>query len=168
MLFVKFRGIRSTGSGEEDFLRVFTIYGRGSHLGHVTWTIYTNFGSPFQRRLHIKFGFDWPSGFREEDLWKWWTDRRWTDRRQLDVYTISSPCEPNGSGELIKSDIRIISHFFIQTIFILYSCKFRDLHKCVHIVLNRRIHMSLVLRKPVFGVSDQVPHKPGCTASENG
>ena len=26
----------------------------------------------------------------------------------------------------------------------------------------------LVLRKPVFGVSDQVPHKPGCTATEDG
>ena len=29
-------------------------------------------------------------------------------------------------------------------------------------------HMSLVLRKPVFGVFDQVPHKPGCTATEDG
>ena len=28
--------------------------------------------------------------------------------------------------------------------------------------------MSLVLRKPVFGVSDQVRHKPGCTATEDG
>ena len=28
--------------------------------------------------------------------------------------------------------------------------------------------MSLVLRKPVFGVSDQVAHKPGCTATEDG
>ena len=28
--------------------------------------------------------------------------------------------------------------------------------------------MSLVVRKPVFGVSDQVPHKPGCTATEDG
>ena len=28
--------------------------------------------------------------------------------------------------------------------------------------------MSLVLRKPVFGVSDQVPHKSGCTATEDG
>ena len=27
---------------------------------------------------------------------------------------------------------------------------------------------SLVVRKPVFGVSDQVPHKPGCTATEDG
>ena len=29
-------------------------------------------------------------------------------------------------------------------------------------------HMSLVVRKPVFGVSDQVWHKPGCTATEDG
>ena len=28
--------------------------------------------------------------------------------------------------------------------------------------------MSLVMRKPVFGVSDQVPHKPDCTATEDG
>ena len=27
--------------------------------------------------------------------------------------------------------------------------------------------MCLVVRKPVFGVSDQVPHKPGCTATED-
>ena len=29
-------------------------------------------------------------------------------------------------------------------------------------------HLSLVVRKPVFGVSDQVRHKPGCTATEEG
>ena len=29
-------------------------------------------------------------------------------------------------------------------------------------------NMSLVVRKPVFGVSDQVPHKPGCTATKDG
>ena len=29
-------------------------------------------------------------------------------------------------------------------------------------------HMSLVVRKPVFGVSDQVRHKPGCTATDDG
>ena len=27
--------------------------------------------------------------------------------------------------------------------------------------------LSLVLRKPVFGVSDQVQHKPGCAATED-
>ena len=28
--------------------------------------------------------------------------------------------------------------------------------------------MSLVVRKPVFGVSDQVSHKPGCAVTEDG
>ena len=28
--------------------------------------------------------------------------------------------------------------------------------------------VSLDVRKPVFGVSDQVRHKPGCTATEDG
>ena len=31
-----------------------------------------------------------------------------------------------------------------------------------------RVSMSLVVRKPVFGVFDQVPHKPGCTATLEG
>ena len=53
---------------EENILKVFTIYGRGGHLGHVTWTIYTNFGSLFPRRLHLKFGFEWTSGFGGEDV----------------------------------------------------------------------------------------------------
>ena len=29
-------------------------------------------------------------------------------------------------------------------------------------------YMSLVVRKPVFGVFNQVRHKPGCTATEDG
>ena len=29
-------------------------------------------------------------------------------------------------------------------------------------------YMSLVVRKPVFEVSDQVRHKPACTATEDG
>ena len=37
---------RSTGSGEEEFWRVFTIYGRVGHLGHVTHMPRTNFRSP--------------------------------------------------------------------------------------------------------------------------
>ena len=34
--------------------------------------------------------------------------------------------------------------------------------------LGTLTHMSLVLRKPVFGVSDQVRHKPGCATTEDG
>ena len=51
-----------------EIFKVFTIYGRGGHLGHVTWTIYINICSPVPRRLHVKFGFDWPSGFSAEDV----------------------------------------------------------------------------------------------------
>ena len=51
-----------------DFFTGVGPYGHGGHLGHVTWTIYINFGSPFLRMLHMKFGYDWPSGFRGEDL----------------------------------------------------------------------------------------------------
>ena len=69
MPHAKFQGHRTSGSGKEEFLRFLPyIYGHGGHLGHVTWTIYTNFCSPFPRRLHIKFGFDWPSSFRGEDV----------------------------------------------------------------------------------------------------
>ena len=69
MLHTKFRENRPAGSGEEDFWRVFTIYGRGGHLGHVTQMPRTKYRSPYPRRLHIKFGFDRPSGFGEEDIW---------------------------------------------------------------------------------------------------
>ena len=68
MLHTKFRENRPAGSGEEDFLRVFTIYGRGGHLGHVTQMPRTNFHSPYPRKLHIKFGFDQASSFRGEDV----------------------------------------------------------------------------------------------------
>ena len=53
---------------QRRFFKVFTIYGHGGYLGHVTWTIYINFGSPFLRMLHMKFGIDWTRGFRGEDL----------------------------------------------------------------------------------------------------
>ena len=49
-------------------LKVFTIYERGGHLGHVTLIIYIYFRFPFLLRLPIKCGFDWPWGFRGEDV----------------------------------------------------------------------------------------------------
>ena len=66
MLHAKFQDHRTSGSGEVDFLKVFTINGHGGHLGHVTWTININFLSHCPRRLHMKFGIDWPSGLRED------------------------------------------------------------------------------------------------------
>ena len=41
------------------------------------------FRSPYPYRLHKKFGFDWLSGFEEEDvLVLWTTDGRTTDGRK--------------------------------------------------------------------------------------
>ena len=67
MLHAKFQNHRTCGSGEEVF-KVFTIYGHGGNLFHVTWTVKINFRSPFPRRLHKKIRFDWASEFRGEDL----------------------------------------------------------------------------------------------------
>ena len=36
MIHAKFQNHRTSGSVEEDFFKVFTIYGHGGHLGHVT------------------------------------------------------------------------------------------------------------------------------------
>ena len=70
MLHAKFQNHRLSGSGEEDFLRFLLFIAMAAILACdlVTWTIYTNFRFPFLRMLHMKFGFDWPSGFRGEDL----------------------------------------------------------------------------------------------------
>ena len=68
MPHTKFHENRPTGSGEEDFCVVFTIYGHGGHLGHVTLISRSDFCLPYPWMLHIKFHFDLPSSFREEDL----------------------------------------------------------------------------------------------------
>ena len=73
MLHTKIHENRPAGSGEEDFLVFFTIYGRG---GHVTQISRSNFHSPYPWMLHIKFHFDWPSSFREEDFSKMCMDDR--------------------------------------------------------------------------------------------
>ena len=43
MLNTKFRGNRPAGSTEEDFRRIFTIYGRVGYLGHVTSIMLSDF-----------------------------------------------------------------------------------------------------------------------------
>ena len=55
------------------FVDIPTIYSHGGHLGHVTLTIFINFHFLFLRMLHKKFGFDWPSDFREEDVSILWS-----------------------------------------------------------------------------------------------
>ena len=42
-LQAKFHRHTTSGSGEKKLLKGFTIFGRGGHLCHATWTIYTKF-----------------------------------------------------------------------------------------------------------------------------
>ena len=88
MLHTKFHANRPSCSGE-DVWRVFTIYGHGGHLGHVTWTPYANFRSPIPWRLHMKFDFNRPSGSRGEDVWK--CEHTTHTHRQQPCRMISSP-----------------------------------------------------------------------------
>ena len=63
MLHTKFQGHGSIGYGEEDFFKVFTIYGHGSHAGHVTQLICINFHSLFSLKLSMNFGSKSPHCF---------------------------------------------------------------------------------------------------------
>ena len=48
---------------EKKIVKDFAIYSHGGHLGHVTLTININLCSSNPKILHIKFGFDWSSGY---------------------------------------------------------------------------------------------------------
>ena len=58
MLHTKFRGNRPPGSTEEDFRRIFIIYGRDGHLGHVTSIMLSDFHFLVPESYHTKFGSD--------------------------------------------------------------------------------------------------------------
>ena len=62
MLHTKFCGNRPAGYGE-DFLRVFTIYGHGGHLGHVTSIRSSDFYFIVPESFHKKIGSDRHSSF---------------------------------------------------------------------------------------------------------
>ena len=63
MLHTKFCGNQPAGSGEKDFKRVFTIYGHGGHLGHVTSIMSSDFHFLVLESFHTKFGSDQHSSF---------------------------------------------------------------------------------------------------------
>ena len=68
MLHTKFQGHWSIASGEEDCFKVFTIYGHGGHVGHVTLLICINFHSHSPLSFHMSFGFKWPNCFCEKQV----------------------------------------------------------------------------------------------------
>ena len=65
MLHTMLWGNLPAGSGEENFCRVFTIYGPGGHLGHVTIIMSSDFHFLVPESFHKKFGLDRHSSFRE-------------------------------------------------------------------------------------------------------
>ena len=62
MLHTKFRGNRPACS-RADFLRGFTIYVRGGHLGHVTSIMSSDFYFLVPESFHTKFASDRHSTF---------------------------------------------------------------------------------------------------------
>ena len=62
MLQDKFQDHRTYGSGRR-FSKVFTIYGHGGHLGHVTSIMSSDFHFLVPESFHTKFGSDRHSSF---------------------------------------------------------------------------------------------------------
>ena len=116
MLHTKFCGNRSTGSREEDFWRVFTIYGRGSHIGHVTSIMSINFHFLESESLHIKFIFDWPSGFWEKPVlsficnWLWVKVKKWPWPSYSHIFIILCNFRSQAAKVLKINSF----HFFLQ------------------------------------------------------
>ena len=54
MLHAKFHYHRISGSAKRIFFKVFTIFGHGSHLGHVTKMIFTKFMFPLPKKAPHK------------------------------------------------------------------------------------------------------------------
>ena len=63
MLHTKFHENWPAGSGEEDFVKVFTIYGHGGHLGHVTSIMSSDFDFHVPESFHRKFWSERNSSF---------------------------------------------------------------------------------------------------------
>ena len=61
--------IRHSRFWRRRFLKVFNIYGHGSHLGQWTATILAIFHFPAPGRLQMKFVQHWPKGFRGKVVW---------------------------------------------------------------------------------------------------
>ena len=72
MLHTKFQGHPLLGSEEGDFWRFLTINGLGSHLGHVTQNIWTNFHPNIPWGRYMKFGFNRTSVFWGKEVLKCW------------------------------------------------------------------------------------------------
>ena len=105
MLHIKFQGHRPFGSGEEDFFKVFTIYGHGGHLGHVTVTIWKKFSFPYLKEAPYEIWLQSAQWFQKRRGLKMLTYNTHTYThthiRTIEAYLYYKLTnEPKGSGEL--------------------------------------------------------------------
>ena len=63
MLHTKLRGNQPGGFRRRRFLKGFTIYGRGGHIGHVTSIMSSDFHNLVPESFHTKFGSHRHSSF---------------------------------------------------------------------------------------------------------
>ena len=68
----------------EFFEGFLPLHGHGDNLGHVTQRPRTDLSSPYPWRIHTNVGFDWLSGFGEDNL-KLWTDDNNDGRRSIGI-----------------------------------------------------------------------------------
>ena len=68
MLYTKFQGHPSIGSGEEDFLRFLSLYGHGGQIGRVTQLICIYFHSYSPSSFHMNVGSKSPNCFCEKQV----------------------------------------------------------------------------------------------------
>ena len=78
----------------------------------------------------------------------------------LDKYCVIVCCH------LLSNTFIVFCHIF-EAIDLL-CMTFRHANKSVHCKPTDTLKLSLVVRKPVFGDSDLVRHKPGCATTEDG
>ena len=72
------------------------------------------------------------------------------------------------SSPVFNENIKVKRYLENCTSFNACMVKMTDTAVALSVLLDTPKYMSLIVRKPVFGISDQVRHKPGCTATEDG
>ena len=101
MLHTKSQGLQPSGSGEEDFKGFLPYKGVVAIL--VMWPgPFEQTFAPILRSLHMKYEFNWPSNFREEDVRKCWqtTNGRTSDAGVIGILLAHQWAF--GSGELMS------------------------------------------------------------------
>ena len=96
--------------------------------------------------------------------------QEFVSKTKFKVYKLEIVCTLNNNKRVTYSacTFRVNSNLLLTV-----ACEFQFFTNHINYTRCQKFKhclnvMSLVVRKPVFRVSDQVRHKPGCTAIEDG